>query len=320
MILRLSLLALALIGAGLAWVWLAPFSTGPVLRLGSTTSTKDSGLLDHLIPLYEAETGIEVIVIAKGTGAAIRDGLSGRVDALLVHNEQRERELVAQGYANSRRFIMSNSFLIVGPKSDRPELDQPVSDQPESDQTATSPDVLNTGDTLDTLLAQFAEGERGLFLSRGDHSGTHAAELNLWHIYGLDPSAFGPWYATTGTGMGQTLITANANGASTLVDSATWARHRAKGDLEILFGHVGQTTGDATQFPTDPTARTAPPANTGLENPYGYLALNPARIPGVQSMWAEDFGEWLAGPTGQAAIAAYLIDGMQVFKPESSAP
>ena len=273
MILRtLAVLAIAL-GASLTWffVW-GPGHVPPVLRLGSTTSTQDSGLLDHLLPLYEAETGIEVVVIAKGTGAAIRDGLAGQVDALLVHNQVREEELVASGHALSRLPIMSNNFLIVGSR-DRPAYAH-----------------------LSGLMRVLGAGQRGLFLSRGDESGTHAAELRLWAAFGFDPETFGDWYAKTGTGMGQTLITANANGAATLVDSATWARH---GDREALhIWHDGANM-DA------------------LQNPYGYLALNPDLIPGVRADLAQEFGAWLAGETGQAAIAGYLIGDMQAFEPHS---
>ena len=267
------------LGFAALWIFVwAPRAEDQILRLGSTTSTKDSGLLDHLIPLYEAESGVDVVVIAKGTGAAIRDGLAGQVDALLVHNQAREEELVADGFALTRLPIMSNDFLIVG-----------------------SQEQLGYKN-LANLIRDLAAGDLGLFLSRGDESGTHAAELRLWATYGLDPSGFGDWYAKTGTGMGQTLITANANGAATLVDSATWARHGDRDALHIW--HDGRT-GEGAQ---------------GLENPYGYLALNPAKIPGVNADLAQDFGAWLMGPTGQAAIAAYSLGGMQAFRPHSLEP
>ena len=276
MILRFNLILAALFSTVFIVVlWVGLRDNNAVLRLGSTTSTKDSGLLDHLIPLYEANSGIDIVLIAKGTGAAIRDGLNGQIDALLVHNHHREQKLIDQSFALSRQPIMSNTFLIVGSKAQTQETDD-----------------------LELILQQFVLGKRGLFLSRGDDSGTHAAELRLWAHYGLNPSTFGNWYATTGTGMGQTLITANANGAATLVDEATWARHKSRGDLAILFRDSGDD---------EPLAI--------LENLYSYLVLNPDKIPGIQKTLAEDFGIWLSGPEGQAAIAAYHIEGMQVFRP-----
>lgn len=273
MIWRFGILALALAGAAV-WIWaMVQAPERPILRLGSTTSTQDSGLLDYLIPLYEAEAGVEVVVIAKGTGAAIRDALAGQVDALLVHNQTREEELVAQGFALSRTHIMSNDFLIVGSTRQLPYKN------------------------LGNLMRDLSNGNLGLFLSRGDESGTHAAELRLWQAYGFDPDAFGDWYTTTGSSMGQTLITANANQAATLVDSATWARH---GDREALhIWHDGQSGEDAY----------------GLENPYGYLPLNPDQIPGVDAELALNFGDWLIGEDGQAAIAAYVVGGMKAFRP-----
>ena len=273
MILRLLTLLALSVAAGLIWFFLwGPGQLPPGLRLASTTSTQDSGLLDHLIPLYEAESGVDVVVIAKGTGAAIRDGLAGNVDALLVHNQVREEELVASGHALSRLPIMSNTFLIVGSKDHPPYAH------------------------LSGVIRVLSSGQRGLFLSRGDQSGTHAAEVRLWEAFGHTPADFGDWYAKTGTGMGQTLITANANAAATLVDSATWARHGDRDALHIWHDGAG---------------------NDLLTNPYGYLALNPALIPGVQADLAQDFGAWLTGETGQAAIADYLIGGMQAFQPHT---
>ena len=272
MVWRLPILALALVGAAI-WTWAGlpgrHNPERPILRLGSTTSTKDSGLLDQLIPLYEKQCGVEVVVIAKGTGAAIRDGIAGQVDALLVHNQIREEELVAEGYALSRLPIMSNNFLIVGPK-----------------QQVRASDLAE-------LLAQFARAERGLFFTRGDQSGTHAAEQHLWAAFGFNPDTFGDWYAKTGTGMGQTLITANQNRGATLVDGATWARHQDKPNLGVLFGENHEL----------------------LNNPYGYLALNSARIPGVNSALAQQFGTWLDSSPGQSAIAGYLIGDRQAFEP-----
>ena len=279
MIPRLGLTLVLILLSFLSWFYVfGPGRVPLVLRLGSTTSTYDSGLLDYVLPLYEAETAVEVVVLAKGTGAAIRDGLAGQVDALLVHNRAREEELVAQGAALSRLPIMSNNFLIVGSKARAPYAH------------------------LSGLMRAMAAGQRGLFLSRGDESGTHAAEQRLWQSYGYTPETFGDWYTKTGTGMGQTLITANANAAATLVDSATWAQH---GDVARLHIWYEDKAGAPSEV---------------LENAYGYLTLNPAQIPGVRADLAEDFGQWLAGPKGQAAIAAYQIQGQQAFVPHSFVP
>ena len=272
MITRLFLALLLLLMGGFIWLNL-PREAAAVLRLGSTTSTRDSGLLEYLLPLYQAETGVEVVVFAKGTGAAIRDGLAGRVDALLIHNEGRERALIADGFATERLPIMSNQFLIVGPKRQPAEQD------------------------LRKLLEEIAGGQKGLFLSRGDDSGTHAAEKALWdHFFNEDTSTFGRWYLETGTGMGPTLISANTNGANTMVDSATWARHGDRDKLHIL------NDGSRSSL---------------MRNSYGYLKLNPEKIPSINSSLAQQFGQWLAGPPGQAAIAAYTIGGKQVFIPHT---
>ncbi len=270
MLLRLTFFSAALVAILMVWLLRPPpESAQPLLRLGSTTSTQDSGLLDHLLSIYEAETGVQVLVMAKGTGAVIRDGRAGQVDALLVHNEREETALVAGGLATERLPIMSNRFLIVGSTQDRPYADLP------------------------NLLRVIASGRRGLFLSRGDASGTHAAELAMWAAHGYDPEAFGDWYSQTGTGMGQTLISANANRAATLVDSATWARHGDRDQLHIWY------------------------EGSNLTNSYGYLTLDAARVPGVQTALAQDFGAWLAGPDGQAAIGAYRIGAVQAFQPHT---
>ena len=277
MIARLFLALFALLLAVFIWLAWPSDRDAPVLRLGSTTSTRDSGLLDHLLPLYQGETGVEVVVFAKGTGAAIRDGLEGRVDALFVHNREREEALVTDSYAVERLAIMHNNFLFVGPK-----------------------DMLGYKEAS-RLIHAIAQGEKGLFLSRGDGSGTHAAEVRIWAARGLNPTTFGDWYVETGTGMGQTLISANTNGAITLVDGATWARHGDREALHII--HDGRTGESVEYLP--------------MKNEYGYLALNPEVIGGVNHKLAADFGAWLAGPTGQAAIAAYTIGDEQVFFPHT---
>ena len=275
MIFRLVLALFAFLLMAVAWLAWPRQADAPILRLGSTTSTRDSGLLDAILPLYEVETGVEVVVFAKGTGAAIRDGLAGRVDALLVHNREREEALVAEGYALERLPIMTNNFLFVGPRS------------------------LDTYRNHRNLLTDLARDGSVTFLSRDDDSGTHAVEMQLWERASLDPETFGDWYIRTGTGMGQTLITANAAGAVTLVDSATWARHGDRERLHVLVDSFGAF-------------------NVDLVNPYGYLTLNPDAIDGVNQALAADFGTWLAGPTGQAAIAAYTIDDEQAFFPHTN--
>jgi tungstate transport system substrate-binding protein len=241
--------------------------------LASTTSTDNSGLFDYLLPIFEAQTGIKVHVVARGTGQAIRIAKDGDADILLVHHRRSEQELVAAGYALARHEVMYNDFVIVGPRGD--------------------PARINGMHDAVAALGRIAAA-RATFASRGDASGTHKAELALWRTAGIEADAAGAWYRETGSGMGATLNIAAGMSAYALVDRATWLAFRNKGDLAIL------AAGDPR-----------------LRNQYAVLAVNPARHPHVRAVAAQTFLKWLTGPTGQAAIADFTIDGEQLFHPNA---
>ena len=246
----------------------------PVITVASTTSTENSGLFEYLLPLFTAETGIEVRVVAVGTGQAIRLARNGDADVLLVHHEASERRFVADGYGVERHALMHNDFLVVGPRAD----------------------PAGIGGMSDAARALSRLAASGLpFVSRGDDSGTHRKELALWQAATLEPqSASGRWYLETGSGMGATLNTASAMNGYTLTDRATWLHFANKGDLVALV------QGDGRLF-----------------NPYGVVLVDPARHPHVNAKSAQRFVDWLVSSRGQQAIAAYRIDGRQVFFPDA---
>ena len=199
---------------------LAVFATQPAaaadrfITLASTTSTRDSGFFDSVLPLFEAKTGIEVRVVAVGTGRALRLAEKGDVDAVLVHDRASELQFVAEGYGTGRREVMYNDFLVVGPAAD--------------------PANLRGMTDAAAALARIAESG-ALFASRGDDSGTHTAELRLWEAAGIDArAASGSWYRETGAGMGATLNTASELGAYLLADRGTWISFKNRGDLQAL--------------------------------------------------------------------------------------
>ena len=205
------------------------------ITLASTTSTENSGLFDHILPLFEAQTGIAVRVVAVGTGQAFEIGRRGDADALLVHDPAGEARFVAEGYGIDRREVMYNDFVLVGPTPD------PAGVKGLRDATAA--------------LARIAAAEAA-FASRGDDSGTHRAELRLWWEAGIDPARAGTWYRALGSGMGATLNAAVAMGAYALTDRGTWAAFANKGDLEIvvagdqrLFNQYGSILPNPDRFP-----------------------------------------------------------------------
>jgi tungstate transport system substrate-binding protein len=264
-------LALALLAAGFAAETRADT---PAITLASTTSTENSGLFDHLLPLFTEATGISVRVVAVGTGQALRIARNGDADLLLVHHRSSEEAFVAEGYGVQRHDVMYNDFVLVGPNSD--------------------PAALRGLDDAAAALTRIAAA-RSPFASRGDDSGTHKKERDLWAAAGQDPvSASGTWYRETGSGMGATLNAATAMGAYALTDRATWLAFQNKGDLEVLV------EGDARLF-----------------NPYGVILVNPARHPHVHAREAQTFIDWLVSENGQAAIAAFHIDGRQLFFPNA---
>ena len=240
--------------------------------LQSTTSTQNSGLLRFLIPRFTAKTGIDVRVVAVGTGQALKNGRNGDGDVLLVHARSAEDRFVAGGFGIERRDVMHNDFVVVGPAEDPAKIGSM------SDVTAA----------FATIAAR-----RAIFVSRGDDSGTHIRERALWKDAAFDPqSASGKWYREAGSGMGTTLNVAVGMGGYTLTDRATWVGFRNKREFRVLV------EGDPRLF-----------------NPYGVILVNPARHRHVNAGGGRAFIAWLTGSAGRAAIAAYRIDGVQLFHP-----
>lgn len=237
--------------------------------LASTTSTQNSGLLDHILPLFKEATGIEVRVVAVGTGQALRIARNGDADAILVHHRPSEDAFVAEGFGIERRDVMYNDFVIVGPKDDPARIRQ----------------ATTAGEAL-RLIAPH------IFTSRGDDSGTHKKERELWDAAGITPE--GAWYLETGSGMGATLNMASDQNAYVLTDRGTWITFGNKGELDLLF------SGDPAMF-----------------NPYGFILANPARFPHAKTDLARSFSNWLTSPAGQAAIGDFRIDGFQAFCPNA---
>lgn len=238
--------------------------------LQSTTSTQNSGLYDHILPLYQAETGGQVRVVAVGTGQAIKNAQNCDGDVLLVHSKADEERFVANGFGLKRVDVMYNDFVMVGPKDD--------------------PAQIKTATNITAVLEQIYQSQ-SRFISRGDDSGTHKAELRLWQKAKIDPSAFsGRWYLETGQGMGGTLnITVQLNGY-VITDRSTWMAFGNRENHDILF------QGDQQLF-----------------NQYGVIVVNPAHCPTVQYEQAQAFADWLTSSQGQAAIASYRINGQQLF-------
>jgi tungstate transport system substrate-binding protein len=247
------------------------------ITLASTTSTEQSGLFAHLLPAFTATTGIGVRVVALGTGQALDVGRRGDADVLLVHDRAAEERFAAEGWGGPRQAVMYNDFVVVGPAAD------PAA-------------IAGLRDSAEAL--RWVAAAKAPFVSRGDRSGTHAAELRLWQQAGVDPVAGrGGWYREVGQGMGPALNTAAAQGAYLLADRGTWLAFQNRQDLRILV------EGDRRLF-----------------NQYGVMAVNPARHPHVKSAEAERFIAWLVGPPGQAAIASYRIGGESVFVPNAGQP
>lgn len=238
----------------------------------STTSTKNSGLYDYLLPILKKDTGIQANVVAVGTGQAIKNAMRCDGDVLLVHAKSAEEKFVADGYGEYRRNLMYNDLVIIGPKTDPAGL-------------------AGARDVIDALQRIRQAGAR--FASRGDDSGTHKKERALWRAAAIDPDpGSGQWYLETGSGMGATLNTGVSFGAYVLTDRATWLTFANKQDAAIVF------EGDAALF-----------------NQYGVIPINAAKCPNVNRAAARTFTQWLLSETGQAAIAAYQVDGKQLFFP-----
>jgi tungstate transport system substrate-binding protein len=247
------------------------------ITVASTTSTEQSGLFMHLLPLFEQKTGIEVRVVALGTGQALDLARRGDADVVFVHAKAAEEQFSSEGYGVRRFPVMYNDFVIIGPKAD------PAG-------------IAGGTDTLEAFLEIKNAGAP--FVSRGDRSGTHIAEVNLWTMAGVDIAKDkGPWYRETGQGMGPALNTASSMNAYVLADRATWLAFMNRGELTILV------EGDAR-----------------LMNQYGVILVNPQKHAHVKRAEGQAFIDWLVSPEGQAAIAAYKIGGEQLFFPNAGAP
>ena len=240
----------------------------------STTSTQNTGLYEYLLPRFTAKTGIGVNVVAVGTGQAIKNAMNGDGDVLLVHDKPAEEKFVAEGYGVKRFDLMYNDFVVVGPSND----------------PAGIAGMKDTRAAMKKLA-----GQKSLFASRGDNSGTHSKELALWKAAGVDPvAASGTWYRETGSGMGATLNTAVGMGAYALTDRGTWISFKNKGNFRIVI------EGDPELF-----------------NQYGVILVNPAKFPNVKAKQGQAFVDWLISEEGQAAIAGFKIEGQQLFFPNA---
>jgi tungstate transport system substrate-binding protein len=269
---RVSSLAWAVLFAALAHSGPASAEDRSIL-VASTTSTQDSGLFGYLLPIFKAKTNIEVKVIAQGTGQALDTARRGDADVVFVHAKSQEEKFLAEGFGVKRFDVMYNDFVLVGPKGD------PAGIKGRDIETA-----------LKTIQAKAAP-----FVSRGDNSGTHSAELALWKQAGIDIAvAKGPWYREIGQGMGAALNTANAMNGYVLSDRGTWISFKNRGDLEISI------EGDKRLF-----------------NQYGVILVNPEKFPSVKKELGQTFVDWLVSAEGQAAIAGYKIDGQQLFFPDA---
>ena len=248
--------------------------------MASTTSTEQSGLFPHLLPAFTAATGVKVRVVAVGTGQALDMGRRGDADVLFVHDRAAEDQFVAEGFGLPRRDVMFNDFVLIGPAAD------PAGAR---------------GNDIAAALAKLAAANAA-FVSRGDKSGTHAAELRYWKIAGIDPGAsLAPPakpgtldYKACGCGMGPALNMASATNAYVLADRGTWLAFRNRGELRVLV------EGDKRLF-----------------NPYGVIVVNPARHPHTKTALAQAFADWVVSPSGQARIASYRVDGEPVFFPSA---
>ena len=248
----------------------------PFITVQSTTSTENSGLFGYLLPIFTAKTGIDVHVVAVGTGQAIKNAQNGDGDVLLVHAKADEEKFVAEGWGVKRFDVMYNDFVIAGPRDDPAK-------------------IAGTSDPVAGLKA--IAGAAGPFVSRGDDSGTHKAELKLWKEAGIDVKASsGTWYREAGQGMGATLNMAASLPAYVLTDRASWSAFKNKGNLAVVIEK-----------------------DQRLLNPYGVILVNPEKHPNVKAKDGQAFVDWIISPEGQTAIAGFKIEGEQQFFPTAVA-
>ncbi len=276
----------------------AAIASDKVLKMSTTTSTQASGLLDVLLPVFKADSGIDVKVIAKGTGAAIRDGMDGNVDVIFVHAKAREEKFVQDGYGTKRYAVMHNDFIVIGPKAD------PAG-------------VANTSDVSGGLKA--IADQKAEFISRGDDSGTHTKEQFLWEKSGVkivvnkkeivkkgekvpveftEPADSESWYRSIGQGMGKTLTYADEKGAYTMTDRGTYIKYK--------YGKTPPIELDIVSEGSD-----------ALANPYGVIPVNPEKFSHVQYELAKTFADWITSARGQKLIGNYRLIDKQLFYPDA---
>ena len=266
--------------AALAWAT-ATLLAGPTAHaqdkaivMASTTSTEQSGLFGHLLPAFKAASGIDVRVVAVGTGQALDTGRRGDADIVFVHDTVAEEKFVAEGFSVKRLPVMYNDFVLVGPASDPAKV---------------------KGNDIAAALKKLAGSPGASFISRGDKSGTHAAELRLWKNAGIDMAAAKPaGYKECGCGMGPALNMGSSTNGYVLTDRGTWLSFKNRGELVVLV------EGDKSLF-----------------NQYGVMVVNPAKHPHVKAALAQSFADWVTSPAGQASIAGYKIGGEQLFFPNA---
>ena len=266
---------IALVVSAIAFT-LPASATERFITVASTTSTQNSGLYEHILPNFTTRTGIAVRIVAVGTGQAINLARNGDADVLFVHHKASEERFVADGFGVERFDVMYNDFVLVGPKAD----------------PAGVRDAADTSDALARIAAANSP-----FTSRGDNSGTHKKERELWQVAEVDVSTqSGSWYRETGSGMGATLNTAAGMDAYALTDRATWFKFKNRGTLEIL------AEDDERMF-----------------NQYGVILVNPTRHPHIKHDLGQAFIDWLLSKDGQSAIGAYRLEGQQAFFPNAAA-
>lgn len=251
-----------------------PVRAAETIILQSTTSTANSGLYDHLLPIFKSATGISVNVVAVGTGQAIKNASNGDGDVLLVHAKAAEEEFVAAGFGVERYDVMYNDFVVVGPEQD--------------------PAKIGGLDNIIEAFAQIADSS-SIFVSRGDNSGTHKKEMELWNSAQVDvAAASGTWYRESGSGMGSTLNVGIGMQAYVLTDRATWISFKNKSNFRVVL------EGDAR-----------------LYNQYGVILVNPERNDHINATAGQRFIDWLRGVEGQAAISSYTLNDKQLFFPNA---
>src|SRR3990172_1215425 len=261
----------------------APPGETQVLRLATTTSTADSGLLDAILPVFEARCGCRVDVVAVGTGQAMEMGAKGDADVVLVHSRQAEDKFVADGHARERFDVMHNDFIIVGPRDDPAQI----------------AGLAAAKDAFEAIM-----NSQALFASRGDKSGTHSKELSIWSSLNVTPTAEMPWYRSLGQGMGETLVFADQQSAHALADRGTYLSMSDRlPNLAVLV--VGANLGENK--------------DKALLNPYGVMAVNPDLHPGVRFDLAMQFIDWLTSLETQAKIGSYGANkyGQPLFYPNA---